>query len=101
MDSTKEKNNMSDPANLAAFMARIDERTMNMTASMIRLEASFEGYQNAVDQRFKDLMRDVIAPIQTKLEKNTVSLAVYTAGGGLTGAGIMAMLLKAMQSWPH
>lgn len=92
---------MSDPANLAAFMARIDERTMNMTASMIRLEASFEGHQNAVDQRFKDLMRDVITPIQTKLEKNTVSLAVYTAGGGLTGAGVMTMILKAMQSWPH
>lgn len=101
MDSTKEKNNMSDPANLSAFMARIDERTMNMTASMIRLETSFEGYQSAVDNRFKDLMRDVIAPIQAKLEKNTISLAVYTAGGGLTGAGVMAMILKAMQSWPH
>jgi len=100
METNKEKN-MSDPANLSAFMARIDERTMNMTASMIRLETSFEGYQNAVDNRFKDLMRDVITPIQAKLEKNTVSLAVYTAGGGITGAGVMAMILKAMQSWPH
>lgn len=90
---------MTDPSNLAAFMARIDERTLNMTATMSRMEGSFKDHQSAVDERFKDLLSEIIAPMQAKIDKNTLDIAIYTATGGLAGAGVMAVLMKALQSW--
>lgn len=97
---SKDNKVMTDPASLAAFMARIDERTMNISATMGRMESSLKDHQNDVDERFKNLMREVIAPMQAKIDKNTLDIAIYTAGGGFAGAGTMFLVMKAMQAWP-
>lgn len=84
-----DNSNMSDLGSIAQIVARIDERTLNMSSAMTRVETGLADHKNTTERRFDDLMEKHITPLKERVNSNwwkTILIAV--TGGGASGAGI-------------
>ena len=82
---------------MAALMARLDERTQNMVDTMKRMELAASAHKEATDKRLDDMMDNHILPLKEKVNNNwwkTVLLALSGGAGGGIGLEKLIGLIR-------
>lgn len=83
---------------MAALMARLDERTQNMVDTMKRMEVAASAHKEATDKKLDDIMENHINPLKEQVSSNwwkTILIAMTGgAGGGIGIDKIIGLLIK-------
>ena len=81
-----DNSNMSDLGSIAQIVARIDERTLNMSSTMTRVETGLADHKNSTERRFDEMMEKHIEPMKEAIAKGRMWLGILSLGGGAGGA---------------